>query len=122
MRADIREFYTQPSAMTSPGEHAALFRALPDDPAALAAVLRPPQTRLPGNCRHFTVLMTALLRAHGTAARARCGFGGYYGNVSSNSRTDSTTASTNIGGFPFYADFHADRRRCPLCGLRPERD
>src|SRR5579872_4004659 len=42
-------------------------------------VARPPEARLPGNCRHFTVLMTAMLRAHGTPARARCGFGGYFG-------------------------------------------
>lgn len=40
---------------------------------------RPPESRLPGNCRHFTVLMAAMLRAHGTPARARCGFGGYFG-------------------------------------------
>jgi transglutaminase superfamily protein len=42
-------------------------------------IARPPGNRLPGNCRHFTVLMTAMLRAHGTPARARCGFGGYFG-------------------------------------------
>jgi hypothetical protein len=42
-------------------------------------VARPPAARLPVNCRHFTVLMTAMLRAHGTPARARCGFGGYFG-------------------------------------------
>ena len=42
-------------------------------------VVRPPAARLPVNCRHFTVLMTAMLRAHGTPARARCGFGGYFG-------------------------------------------
>jgi len=30
------------------------------------------------NCRGFTVLMVAMLRAHGTPARARCGFGGYF--------------------------------------------
>lgn len=41
---------------------------------------RPPADRLPVNCRHFTVAMTAMLRAHGTPARARCGFGGYLGN------------------------------------------
>src|SRR5580693_5528092 len=28
-------------------------------------VPRPPETRLPGNCRHFTVLMAAMLRAKG---------------------------------------------------------
>jgi hypothetical protein len=42
-------------------------------------VARPPAARLPVNCRHFTVLMTAMLRARGTPARARCGFGGYFG-------------------------------------------
>lgn len=39
---------------------------------------RPPATRLPGNCRHFSVLMVAMLRAQGIPARARCGFGGYF--------------------------------------------
>lgn len=39
---------------------------------------REPATRLAGNCRHFTVLMVAMLRAHGTPARARCGFGNYF--------------------------------------------
>ena len=42
-------------------------------------VARSPEGRLPGNCRHFTVLEAAMLRAHGTPARARCGFGGYFG-------------------------------------------
>lgn len=42
-------------------------------------VAREPAERLPGNCRHFTVLMVAMLRAQGTPARARCGFGGYFG-------------------------------------------
>jgi hypothetical protein len=41
-------------------------------------VAREPAARLPGNCRHFTVLMVAMLRAQGTPARARCGFGGYF--------------------------------------------
>jgi hypothetical protein len=43
-------------------------------------VARAPQTRLAANCRHFTVLMVAMLRAQGTPARARCGFGGYFTN------------------------------------------
>lgn len=34
--------------------------------------------RIPGNCRHFTVLMVAMLRVQGVPARARCGFGGYF--------------------------------------------
>jgi hypothetical protein len=41
-------------------------------------VAREPAARLAINCRHFTVLMTAMLRAQGTPARARCGFGGYF--------------------------------------------
>jgi len=43
-------------------------------------VARAPEARIAGNCRHFTVLMVALLRFQGTPARARCGFGGYFGN------------------------------------------
>ena len=43
------------------------------------AVPRTPAGRLPANCRHFTVLTTAMLRAQGKPARARCGFGGYFG-------------------------------------------
>jgi hypothetical protein len=42
-------------------------------------VPRAPAGRLPGNCRHFTVLVTAALRAQGVPARARCGFAGYFG-------------------------------------------
>ena len=42
-------------------------------------VAREPSARVPGNCRHFTVLAVAVLRAHATPARARCGFGGYFG-------------------------------------------
>jgi hypothetical protein len=41
-------------------------------------VPREPAGRLPGNCRHFSVLAAAMLRAQGTPARARCGFGGYF--------------------------------------------
>jgi hypothetical protein len=41
---------------------------------------RVPVARLAGNCRHFTVLAVAALRAQGTPARARCGFGGYFGS------------------------------------------
>ncbi len=42
-------------------------------------VPREPAARLAGNCRHFAVLLVAMLRAQGTPARARCGFGGYFG-------------------------------------------
>jgi hypothetical protein len=41
-------------------------------------IARVPAGRTPGNCRHFTVLMTAMLRAQGRPARARCGFGNYF--------------------------------------------
>jgi hypothetical protein len=42
------------------------------------AVARPVEHRVAGNCRHFTVLLVAMLRAHGVPARARCGFGRYF--------------------------------------------
>jgi transglutaminase superfamily protein len=42
------------------------------------AEARPPQSRFVGNCRHFTVLLCALLRARGLPARGRCGFGVYF--------------------------------------------
>ena len=38
---------------------------------------RPVDRRLVGNCRDYAVLMTAMLRAKGIAARTRCGFGAY---------------------------------------------
>ncbi len=41
-------------------------------------VARTPAERTAGNCRHFAVLMTAMLRAQGRPARARCGFGNYF--------------------------------------------
>jgi len=41
-------------------------------------IARTPAERTAGNCRHFTVLMTAMLRAEGRPARARCGFGNYF--------------------------------------------
>jgi len=42
------------------------------------AVARPPERRLVGVCRHFMVLLLAMLRAKGIAARGRCGFGAYF--------------------------------------------
>ena len=42
-------------------------------------IAREPSGRLAGTCRHFTVLMVTLLRALGVPARARCGFGAYFG-------------------------------------------
>jgi hypothetical protein len=56
-----------------------LDRITARDPRPLTEA-RAPAGRLAGNCRHFTVLAVAALRAQGTAARARCGFGGYFGS------------------------------------------
>ncbi len=39
---------------------------------------RAPERRLVGNCRDFSLLLTALLRRQGIPARARCGFGAYF--------------------------------------------
>jgi hypothetical protein len=39
---------------------------------------RPPEKRLVGNCRDFSLLLAAMLKVHGTPARARCGFGTYF--------------------------------------------
>jgi hypothetical protein len=41
-------------------------------------IARDPEHRLVGNCRDFTTLSVAILRHHGVAARARCGFGTYF--------------------------------------------
>jgi transglutaminase superfamily protein len=54
-----------------------LDRLLAPDAHPLAQA-RPPAKRLVGNCRDFSVLLTAMLRHHGVPARARCGFGRYF--------------------------------------------
>ena len=54
-----------------------LDRIVARDGRPLTAARAAPE-RLASNCRGFTVLMVAMLRAHGTPARARCGFGGYF--------------------------------------------
>jgi Transglutaminase-like superfamily len=56
-----------------------LERITAEDGRPLTAA-RAPAGRLAGDCRHFTVLTVAMLRAQGTPARARCGFGGYFGS------------------------------------------
>ncbi len=43
------------------------------------AEIRPPERRMIGNCRQFTVLTCALLRRAGIPARARAGFADYFG-------------------------------------------
>jgi hypothetical protein len=49
--------------------------ALDDAPFTVS---RPPERRLVGVCRHFMVLLLAMLRAKRVAARGRCGFGRYF--------------------------------------------
>ena len=39
---------------------------------------RPPGERFAGCCRHYALLLVAMLRSKGVAARARCGFGAYF--------------------------------------------
>jgi len=54
-----------------------LPRLLELDPAPLAQP-RPPERRLVGNCRDFTLLTVSMLREKGIPARSRCGFGTYF--------------------------------------------
>jgi hypothetical protein len=42
------------------------------------SVARAVDKRLAGRCRHFMLFLIAILRARGTPARARCGFGAYF--------------------------------------------
>lgn len=52
-------------------------RLLALDPRPLTEA-RPPERRLVGNCRDFSLLLTTMLRHQGVPARARCGFGAYF--------------------------------------------
>lgn len=54
-----------------------LDRVLALEAKPLAAP-RAPSHRLLGTCRHFSVLLCALLRARGVPARARCGFATWF--------------------------------------------
>jgi hypothetical protein len=54
----------------------ARLRELDDRPLAET---RPLENRLVGNCRDFSTMLCALLRHQGVPARARCGFGTYFG-------------------------------------------
>jgi hypothetical protein len=49
--------------------------AINDQPLSIA---RPPDQRLFGVCHHFALLLVAILRAKGIAARVRFGFGSYF--------------------------------------------
>lgn len=54
-----------------------LDRILGEDQRPLSEA-REPERRFACTCRTFTLLTVAALRAHGTPARARCGFGTYF--------------------------------------------
>jgi len=54
-----------------------LTKALEKNNAPLTET-RPLYQKTVGVCRHFTVMMVAMLRAHGIPARSRCGFGAYF--------------------------------------------
>jgi hypothetical protein len=84
----IHEYMTSGYGVTAPeGEHPTVhirpveqllaeIVKLDDSPLTQP---RPPERRVLGNCRHFTVLMTTMLRTQGIPARSRCGFGNYFG-------------------------------------------
>jgi hypothetical protein len=55
-----------------------LLERIAAEDARPLGVARPAAQRVAGNCRHFTVLLVTMLRAAGTPARARCGFGAYF--------------------------------------------
>lgn len=54
-----------------------LRRLLELDDSPLSSA-RPPERRLVGNCRDFSLLLCAMLQRQGVPARARCGFGAYF--------------------------------------------
>ncbi|TBR27303.1 MAG: transglutaminase domain-containing protein, partial [Reyranella sp.] len=56
---------------------AILERIAVHDPRPLSQA-RLPGERFAGCCRHYTLLLVAMLRSKGIAARARCGFGAYF--------------------------------------------
>lgn len=56
---------------------ARLARILELDSRALVEA-RPPERRVVGNCRDYSVMLATILRHHGVPARARCGFGRYF--------------------------------------------
>jgi hypothetical protein len=51
------------------------IHTLDDRPLTVA---RDPAHRMPTVCRHFSLMLSAILREQGTPSRARCGFGAYF--------------------------------------------
>ena len=77
-------------------------------------VARKPAGRLATNCRGFTVLMVAMLRAHGRPARARCGFGGYF---TDGRFEDHWVCEYRDGGRWALVDAQIDERQRELFGI-----
>jgi len=65
-----RDMHVRPLA-----EMLARIRAIDGQPLTVA---REPRRRMPGVCRHFTLMLCGILRERGIPARARCGFGAYF--------------------------------------------
>lgn len=85
----IHEFLTQQYGFELPDERRATVHVRPVEEmldrivatgSRQLTAAREPSARFAGDCRHFTVLTVAMLRAQGTPARARCGFGDYFGS------------------------------------------
>ena len=55
-----------------------LGRLLDEDPRPLTEA-RTPERRIACTCRTFSLVAVAAMRTHGIPARARCGFGNYFG-------------------------------------------
>jgi len=77
-------------------------------------VAREPAGRLATNCRGFSVLMVAMLRAHGRPARARCGFGGYF---TDGRFEDHWVCEYRDGGRWALVDAQIDERQRELFGI-----
>ncbi|MEM7141272.1 MAG: transglutaminase domain-containing protein [Actinomycetota bacterium] len=77
MAYDVNDADERQHELQARGAAAILDGVLARDPRPLGEP-RDPAGRFLGNCRDFSALTTALLRRAGTAARARCGFAGYF--------------------------------------------
>lgn len=75
---------------------------------------REPSRRALGNCRHFSTLATALLRAAGHPARARCGFGCYF---EEGKRVDHWVVEYRDGDEWKLADAQLDTFQCEALSI-----
>ncbi|MCT2583679.1 transglutaminase-like domain-containing protein [Actinophytocola gossypii] len=77
-------------------------------------VAREPAARTAGNCRQFTVLLVSMLRAQDVPARARCGFGTYFG---SSLGEDHWVAEVWLDGRWRLVDAQVDEHQRALFGV-----